>query len=311
MNSTNKVVWSQGMFVLPQHFQQHDRYLENMLNARCLGLRPFDWGVYSFAIDTHLLKIGKFGLTECRGIFPDGTPFYLPEDDPLPLPLDIPEGIQEELVYLALPVKRAEAVETDSENMPDGLARFRVREREARDSNSGTEGRALVQVGNIKTRFLLQRDDRSGFICIGLGRLLEMGANKEAQLDDKYIPANLNCQAMPVLSAFLREVNGILNTRGETLAKDLMTPGHGGVEEISDFLVLQSINRYQPLLKHLSGIAGLHPEEFFRVLIQLVGELSTFFRDETRPIGSPLIVTITTIFKTLLFRLWRDCVVCS
>lgn len=287
MNSRNRVVWSQGMFILPQHFQQHDRYLENLVDGRCLGLRPYDWGLYSFAIDHHLLKIGKFGLTECRGIFPDGTPFYLPEDDQLPLPLDIPEGIQDELVYLALPVKREDGADTDSERSPDSLARFRMREREATDSNSGADGRAPLQIGGLKTRFLLGRDDRSGFSCIGLGRILEIRANKEAELDGRYIPTNVNCLAAPVLSAFLREAHGILNTRGEMLARDLITPGHGGVGEINDFLVLQLINRYQPLIKHFSGLTGLHPEDFYRALVQLVGELSTFFRDETRPIGFP------------------------
>ena len=29
MSWDNKVVWSEGMFLRPQHFQQHDRYLEN------------------------------------------------------------------------------------------------------------------------------------------------------------------------------------------------------------------------------------------------------------------------------------------
>ncbi|HYA39717.1 MAG TPA: type VI secretion system baseplate subunit TssK [Syntrophobacteraceae bacterium] len=287
MSFSNRVVWSQGMFILPQHFQQHDRYLENMVNGRCLGLRPYSWGLYSLTVDDHLLKIGKFGLTEISGIFPDGAPFHLPNDDPLPLPVDIPEGIQDEMIFLALPVRRAEAVETDSEKGVDSLARFRVQEREVKDCNYGAEGRAVLQVGSLKTRLMLERDDRSGFACIGLGRVLEMRANKEVELDARYIPSNLNCLATPVLGAFLREAHGILNTRGEMLARDLIAPGHGGEGEIHDFLVLQLINRYQPLVKHFSGMTGLHPEDFFRLLVQLVGELSTFFRDSTRPIGFP------------------------
>ncbi|MCP6146127.1 hypothetical protein, partial [Pseudomonas aeruginosa] len=27
MSWNNRVVWSEGMFLRPQHFQQHDRYL--------------------------------------------------------------------------------------------------------------------------------------------------------------------------------------------------------------------------------------------------------------------------------------------
>ena len=287
MTDSNRVVWAQGMFVLPQHFQQHDRYLENLLNGRCLGLRPYDWGFYVLAIDPNLLKIGKLGLKECRGVFPDGTPFNLPDEDPLPIPLDIPENIHDEMVFLALPLRRRQAVETDSEMSPDSLARFRIKECEVRDCNHGAEGRAPLQVGNLKTRLLLEREERSGYTCLGVGRVMEMMANRSFELESGYIPSNLNCTAMPNLGGFFRELHGILNTRGEMLARDLARPGYGGVAEVADFLLLQLINRYQPLFKHFSNMEGLHPEDFYRIAIQLAGELATFFREDTRPVSFP------------------------
>ena len=64
MTDTSKVVWAQGMFVLPQHFQQHDRYLENLINGRCLGLQPYSWGFYTLEIDHHLLKREHPGFLE-------------------------------------------------------------------------------------------------------------------------------------------------------------------------------------------------------------------------------------------------------
>ena len=41
MSWNNRVVWSEGMFVATQHFQQHDRYLENLIDARS---RPLSAG---------------------------------------------------------------------------------------------------------------------------------------------------------------------------------------------------------------------------------------------------------------------------
>ena len=114
MSSPNKVVWSEGLFLRPQHFQQHDRYLENLVSGRTLGLQPFNWGFYSLAIDRDLLKIGKLALTECTGIFPDGTPFSMPKDDETPLPLDLGEDVRDEMIYLAFPVRRPESAETAS-----------------------------------------------------------------------------------------------------------------------------------------------------------------------------------------------------
>ena len=273
MLENSKVVWSQGMFLRPQHFQQHDRYMESLINGRCLGLQPYSWGFYGLNIDTDLFKIGKLALKECKGVFPDGTPFNLPEDDDLPLPLDIPGDIHNDIVYLALPVRRPESIETDSNANPEGLARFRLGEREVRDNTDGTEEKAPLQVGKLKTRLLLQREERSGYTCLGVARVIEARADKNIVIDDEFIPANLNCFGMVRLHGFLRELHGLLNTRGEAIAGRVATAGQGGVAEIADYLLLQLVNRYQPLFEHLSNVVGLHPENFYQFGIQLAGEL--------------------------------------
>jgi type VI secretion system protein ImpJ len=50
MSVNSKVVWSEGLLLQPHHFQQHDRYLENLVQARCAGLRPYPWGVSALKI---------------------------------------------------------------------------------------------------------------------------------------------------------------------------------------------------------------------------------------------------------------------
>lgn len=284
MFENSKVIWSEGMFLLPQHFQQHNRYLENLINRRCVGLQPYSWGFYTLKIDSDILKIGKLALKECKGIFPDGTPFNLPEDDDLPLPLDVSEDIRNEIVFLSLPLRRPEAVEIDSTQNPEGLARFRMGELEVRDNTNGTETKAL-QIGKLKTRLLRQREERSGYTGLGAARIIEVRADKNIVIDDQFIPTNLNCFAMPKLRGFLRELHGMLHTRGEAIAGRVATPGYGGVSEFADFLLLQLVNRYQSLFEHLSNIVGLHPEDFYRLGIQLAGELATFYQTDKRPVG--------------------------
>ena len=286
MAEYSKVIWSEGLLLRPQHFQQHDRYLESLINGRCLGLKPYDWGFFTLTINQELLKIGKLALAECQGIFPDGTPFNLPEDDEIPLPLDIPENCHNQRVFLSLPVHQPGAVETDSDEYPDSLARFRTSERDVKDRNSRDEMKAPIHVGKLKTRLMLEREERSGYTCLGVARIIEARADKNVIIDDDYIPANLNCFAIPQLGGsggFLRELHGLLNTRGEDLARFLVNPGSGGVAEITDFLLLQLINRYQPLFGHLANVVGLHPEDFYRFAVQLAGELATFFGSERRP----------------------------
>ena len=68
MSINNRVVWSEGMFLRPQHFQQQDRYLEYRIDGRCRGLRSHDWGFSALNIEQGHLAIGKISLTQARGI---------------------------------------------------------------------------------------------------------------------------------------------------------------------------------------------------------------------------------------------------
>jgi type VI secretion system protein ImpJ len=287
MSKNSKVIWSEGMFLRPQHFQQQDRYLENVVNNRCLGLQPYSWGVYNLKIDFDLLKIGQIALKTCNGIFPDGTPFNLPEDDDLPSPLELPEDIHSEIIYLALPLRLQETQEIENPSNEGGLARFRVDEREVKDNSNFAGAKAPVQVGRLKTCLMRESDERAGYTCLGIARVIEVRADKNIVIDDQFIPANLNCFSEPRINGFIKELYGLLNTRSEAIAGRIATTGQGGVAEIADFMLLQMVNRYLPLFEHLSHVIGLHPENVYRYCVQLAGELATFFRVDKRPVIFP------------------------
>ncbi len=75
MLGSNRVVWTEGMFLRVQHFQQADRWTEALVHSAVRDLQPHRWGVAEIALDRDLLHIGKFALSSCRGMMPDGTPF--------------------------------------------------------------------------------------------------------------------------------------------------------------------------------------------------------------------------------------------
>ena len=106
MSWYSKVVWSEGMFLRPQHFQQQDRYLEAFVRQSRGPLRPYDWGLVELALDREALALGKMAVTSAKGLLPDGTPFSIPEHDPPPTPLTIDAGVRDTRVMLALPLRR-------------------------------------------------------------------------------------------------------------------------------------------------------------------------------------------------------------
>src|SRR5688572_25479256 len=124
MSYRSKVVWSEGLFLRPQHLQQNDRYVERVVDLKTAALRSHGWGFSELKLDGDLLKLGKLAIAAAKGVFPDGTPFSMPDDDALPPPLDIGENVREEIVYLCLPVRRSEAQEIDLTGSEDVLARY-------------------------------------------------------------------------------------------------------------------------------------------------------------------------------------------
>jgi type VI secretion system protein ImpJ len=285
MTWTNRVVWQEGMFLRAQHFQQQDRYLEQLVRERTSPLRPHAWGLTEQAIDRDLLATGRFALSAASGVFDDGTPFVVPGEVDHPPPLDVPQGARNAIVYLALPIRQAGAVEIAAGEGTEG--RYALRGFEAYDTHSASPEPAELQVGRLRMRYMLETEERAGWLCIGLARIVEVTSDKRVTLDDRWIAPALVCSAAPPLAGLLAELSGMLNQRGEALAARLTAPGSRGVAEVSDFLLLQSINRWQKLLSHWADAGNVHPVDLYATLIQMAGEFATFTETTRRPNAYP------------------------
>lgn len=275
----NKVIWSQGLFLRPQHLQQHDRYFEHLLDSRCSNLQLHGWGFTELVIDTQLLALGKLSITSCKGILSDGTPFNVPDDCPPPAPLEIPDDLYDANIYLGLPWHHRGGIDTDSSTSKESLARFHPHEIDVDNNVAGHESNATLEVGNLRLQLLFDNEDRSNFSCLELARIQESRPDKGIILDDTFLPTSLSCSASSKLKGFITELHGLLKHRGQALGGRVADSGHSGVAEIADFMMLQLVNRALPLVAHLGHLPGLHPEEFYRTALQIAGELATFTAD--------------------------------
>ena len=82
MKPTQRVVWSEGMLVSPQHMQQQDLYHERLLDERIAALSPYRWGVVSLEIDAGALGSGQLRVTRFLGVLPDGLYLSFEGKDP-------------------------------------------------------------------------------------------------------------------------------------------------------------------------------------------------------------------------------------
>ena len=282
MSDSNKVVWSEGMFLRPQHFQQHNRYIERYIEARSGPLAAYFHGFSELNIDKEPLHLGKLSITSARGIFPDGTPFSIPDGEELPPVLDIPENLSDETVYLCLPLRRSGIMETLRGDDDQPQARFQAYNYQARDINSASGEEAQIQIGKLRPCLKLGSKDLSGYAILGVARITENNTTKAAVLDQYYIPPVLDCHIVAPIKAYFEELNSLLKLRGDALGGRLSDSGRAGSAEIADYMLLQVINRIEPLLLHLAQQQKLHPNALYTELVQIAGELSTFTAADKR-----------------------------
>lgn len=287
MSWHNRVIWSEGLFLQPQHMQQQERWIEHLADARSGLGQPAPWGLRRLSLDAQLLAVGKLAVVEAVGILPDGTVFDIPAEDPPPPAIDLDDTVREQTIHLALPLAQRGIAEAGSARADSTQLRWRIGEDEVRDQTTGAQLETVVEVGRLDLRLLLDQDERGGYATLGVARVLECRADKRVVLDDGYIPPLLDSQASPRLMGLVDELLGLLAHRGETLAGRALGSDQAGVAEWADFLLLQVVNRSEPVLRHWRHLAERHPEAWYSALLALAGELATFTRDNKRPAELP------------------------
>lgn len=278
MGWRDKVLWREGAFLTAQHFQQQDRHLADQLHARVSPLRPHPWGIVDVSISRDLVASGRFAVNAASGVMPDGTPFAIGQDGEAPVPLDIPDGTRDVIVCLALPVQQDGNHEVASEGDLAGSlrSRYALRSFKAMDTHSDGTVDADLDVGHLRLRYVLSNGDLAGLTTLGLARIVEVQSDRRVVFDEGYIASCLQISASTVLSNLVKELVGLLGQRADALAARLGQPSARGVAEVTDVLMLQTLNCWQPLLSHWSSAGLVHPEALYAALVQMAGELATY-----------------------------------
>lgn len=278
MTTRNPVVWGEGLFVKPQHFQQTARYLEHCINAR--GSRYW-YGFTELELNQEFLAFGKIVIIRARGVMPDGTLFDIPHDQPPPDPLTIPDAsAANQTVYLTLPLR---SDGTGQVRWPDSYAnaRYLLRSEEVRDTHSHQGNHTPLDLAVPNLQLALDRDDRSAFTSLALGRILDVRPDGSLLLDAGFYITGLHLHAIRPLARFMEEISSLMHERAKSIAQRIGSPGQSGVADFTDFSLLQALNRWQHKFRHLARDPDVRPLDAYLACGQASGELATCI-DESR-----------------------------
>lgn len=281
------------MFLGPHHFQQWDRYYENLLNSRVKSVTPLYWGLVDMEVNREGLENGTFMLLSFHGIIPGGTYVNIPESDAAPSSRTVGEHFTPSMkalgVYLAVPVDQPGAANFRLEG-GDNLSRTRYSRDFAHvvDENTGDNERE-IPVAKKNLRILFSDEPLDGYDCLKIGEL-ERTSSGVISLRDAYIPPCITISASQWLMRITRRLVDLFIAKSDEFREQCREKGDGSYEfgpaELSNFMILQIINSTIPELNHFYSMGNEHPEELFRLLARSTGAL-TAFSARIRPISLP------------------------
>ena len=274
------------MLLSPHHLQQQDAYHEALLDARLEAVAPYGWGVQHLELDLRALASGQLLVRSFAGILPRGTVVrFSLRDDEAPLSRTL-EGHfaphAESLdVYLALPLAHGRPASSEPDPAAPPRARYVSATRSVDDAD-GSAPAESIEFARPNVVVLLGDEAREGYEALKIAELVRDAAG-QVQPSFAYVPPLLRFEASP----FVRD--GVRRILTAAVAKHAAVRAlvrqrdasavEFGADEVTRFLALQALGGAIPSLRHLDEHGALGPQEAYRVLLTLAGQLAAFAVD--------------------------------
>jgi type VI secretion system protein ImpJ len=287
----DKVAWSEGVLLQPQHFQQLDRYHESLLAFRLDAIERNNWGALKVELDLRALQQGSIALLGFEGIMPDGTPVIIGSERGVPGPKQrplqdlFPPSRRALTIYLGLPRERPRVNNYSLEG--DGL-RYAIRPRKVADiSRDDRECDMSMALPNVS--LFVEGEPLDGFTTLPIAQIVRdpQGA---LTLSPSFIPPTPYIQSAAPFTARLERLLRAMASRLRVLSDTRRITGEGRVEfnaaDVTRYLQMSAINSMLPSMNYLARSSDASPRTAYLLLSQLAGQLATFSPefDMTQPL---------------------------
>ncbi|MFT4246603.1 MAG: type VI secretion system baseplate subunit TssK [Pseudomonas sp.] len=276
----SKVLWGEGLFLRPQHFQRQDAYHEARLQDLSAVLHPYAWGCRRIRFDPQALAGGTLRPLDLSVVFADSEPYDAPAHDALPDAIslkELPAGMQATTIHLALPLLR-----DDGDNCAGAgsvqTARYLQADHPTQDLFTDAADAELAYLGK-SVRLLTDDQPRDAYASVPVARIRRTSTGG-FELDEDFIPPCVSLRASPVLVRYLRGLLDSLQAKVDALYGVHRQTSQNIIEfrsgDIASFWLLHTINSSFGALAHLLQHPRLHPERLHQELLRMAGALMTF-----------------------------------
>lgn len=280
--------WHQGLFLQPQHFQLLDRCIQATTIPFQSFQQPHFWGVGTLKIQEAALGNLSLDILSGEFLFPDNTFVSFPGNALLEarsFSEDWVEGGKPLGAFLGVrkynPGGENVTVLSSLEDLRGVATRFvtTTEPEEARDLHQGGPVAQVKRLFYVLKLFWENEEEQLGdYSLIPLTRLERSG--DQILLSKRYFPPCLAISASRPLTNLITEIRDQLASRSNQLEAYKRERGiqsaEFGARDMVFLLALRSLNRYVPILFHLTESQPVHPWKVYGILRQIIGELSSF-----------------------------------
>jgi len=280
MKFLSRVVWSEGMYLSPHHFQTQSRYFEDSMAFLSASLWREPWGLLHVELDPKAIRNGTASLLHASGIFPDGLAFELPNSDPSPPARNLLEVFPSTdavlPLYLAVPSRRDNGFDTDLSAANGG--RFSRMQRMLRDETNGIDERE-IDLGQKNIRLMTEAELTPQVLALPIAHILRDGRGNLV-CDDEFVPPCLRLSASETLMLLVKRLLDAAGEKSATVSRSARKAGkfEAGTAalDVANYWFLHALHTAIPPLHHLTTTRHAHPEDVFIELSRLAGGLCTF-----------------------------------
>lgn len=280
--SKHRVLWGEGLFLRPQHFQMQDTYHSSQRALSMSLTHPYTYGIAAVQIDEQLLESNLLSFQSIYGVLPDGTVYQAPRTDALPKPvtLDTQDNGDEIYVFLSLELLHSNGHNIQVDNS-DNPARYTRDSIEAQDLYSQAAD-AVIDIIKLSPTLKLNHSIQSpsqDTVSVLVAKLSRT-TQGVYEVDEDYIIPSVYISSNPALLNQVYRLMTMINTKSSSLYDHHRQSNSSLLEfrssDIASFWLLHTLNTAYSQLSHLYNNPKLHPERLYESLLNVASQLATF-----------------------------------
>ncbi|MFS7198658.1 type VI secretion system baseplate subunit TssK [Rahnella inusitata] len=275
-----QIYWYSGLYLQPQHFQSVDLHHSYMLAQQRQLAQPWNVGVIECDINHETLVDFSLKIDHLRLILPSGYYLEYPGNCLIePRQFRDAWKQREKPFTLWLALRR---FDPDHPNVSTGTSSRWINQADdgvMKDVYHKGPESAVPRIA-YNVRILSEAEKETAVDCECLPLLQLRYDNDRVIFDPRFSPPAVTLTGSPALKTLLEGLRAELSSRAHKLEEykrpDQLSNGSKSAGDITQLLAMRSLNSALPLLEHYCRAPIIHPWQIYGLLVQLVGEISSF-----------------------------------